>query len=269
MAVITISQGSYSGSRMLAETVADRMGYRCVHREEVLQKATLWGVSEEDLRTALERAPSFFGQSQHTKYRYLSFIQAALSDLVHHGKAVYSGLAGHLLLGKGPHVLRTRLVAPMEFRVAMVEEKRQLSRKDAIDYIERMDEERSKWTSFLYGVDWTDASLYDLVINLEQMTLVEASDVVCSLAATNCFKTTSEILAHLDNLALASCAKAHLAMHDDTMNLEFEITAQSGKVTLKGAIEGPVQAKKIRGVLERIPGVREVSLKELELVSMM
>src|SRR5512140_1789011 len=107
MAVITIAQGSYSGGRMLAEAVADRLGYRCVHRDEVLRKAALWGVSEEELRTALEKPPSFFGQSQHTKYRYLAFIQAALSEVVRSGSAVYSGLAGHLLLGKGSHVLRT------------------------------------------------------------------------------------------------------------------------------------------------------------------
>ncbi len=267
--MITISQGSYSGGRMLAETVADRLGYRCVPREEVLKKAALWGVSEEDLHIALAKPPSFFGQSQHTKYRYLTFIQAALSEMVRNGNAVYSGLAGHLLLGKGPHVLRTRLTAPMEFRIAMVEEKRQLSRKDAVAYIEQVDEDRSKWTRFLYGVDWTDASLYDLIIYLEQMTLVEASDVIYMLAGTDRFKTTAETRMELENLALASCAKAHLAMNHDTMGLEFEITAQSGMVSVKGAIDGPVQAKKVREIVARVPGVRDVSSKDLELVSRM
>ena len=269
MAVITISQGSYSGGRMLAEAVADRLGYRCVHREEVLRRAALWGVSEDDLRTALEKPPTFFGQSQRTKYRYLAFIQAALSELVRNGNAVYSGLAGHLLLGKGSHLLRSRILAPMIFRIAMVQEKRQLSHKEAEDYIARVDEDRRKWTRFLYSVDWADASLYDIVLDLEQMTLVEASDVLCLLAASDAFKSTPETRAALENLALASCAKAHLAMHHDTWDREFDIVADNGTLSVRGTIDGPVQANKIRGIVESVPGVHKVSLKELSLVSRM
>jgi cytidylate kinase len=269
MAVITISQGTHSGGRMLAQSVAERLGYRCIHREQVLGKAALWGVSAEDLRAALEKPPSFFGQSQHTKYRYLAFIQAALADEVREGNAIYTGLAGHLLLGKGPHVLRTRIIAPMSFRIAMVEAQRGCSRSDAIAYIQLMDQQRSKWTRFLHGVDWTDESLYDLVLNLEQMTLLEASDVLCLLAATGNFTTTPETQADLNNLALASGAKAALAADHDTSNLEFEITADSGTVVIKGAIDGPVQARKVRGIVETLPGVRGVSVKELALVHRM
>ena len=267
MAIITISQGSYSGGRMLAEAVSRRLGYRCVHRDQVISKAAQWGVSQEGLRTAIEKPPSFFGQSQHTKYLYLAFIQAALTEEVRGGNAIYTGLAGHLLLGKGQHVLRTRIIAPMEFRVSMVGYSRQYSRKEAIAYIERKDDERRKWTRFLYGVDWADASLYDLVLNLEQMTLVEACDVVCRLAESGRFQTTPETQADLDNLALASRVKATLAMNPDTYELQFEIAAQAGSVVIKGAIDTHGQVRKIRGLVERISGVREVTLKELSLVT--
>jgi cytidylate kinase len=269
MAIITISQGSYSGGRMLAEAVSQRLGYRCVGRDQVISKATQWGVSQEDLRTALEKPPRFFGQSQHTKYLYLAFIQAALTEEVRSGNAVYTGLAGHLLLGKGQHVLRTRIIAPMVFRIAMVEYRRQCSRKEAIAYIKRMDEDRLNWTRFLYGVDWTDASLYDLVLNLEQMTLIEACDVTCLLAESGCFGTTPETQAELANLALASCAKANLAMNPDTRNLEFEIVAESGSISIKGAIDGPGQARRVRSIVENISGVRRVSMEELSLVTRM
>lgn len=269
MAVITISQGSYSGGRMLAESVADRLKYRCIHREDVLAKAAQWGVSEDDLRTALEKPPSFFGQSQHTKYRYLAFVQAALAEQVRHGNAIYTGLAGHMLLGKGHHVLRARIIAPMEFRLAMVEYRKGWSRKDAMTYIERVDEDRRKWTRFLYGAEWSDPSLYDLVINLERMTLVEASDALCTLANSGCFQTTPEVLADLADLAVASVAKAHLATDPDTCALEFTVTAQRGVVSVKGKIDGPIQARKVREIVEGIHGVLAVSVKELALVSRM
>jgi cytidylate kinase len=267
MSVITISQGSFSGGRMLAEAVSRRLGYRCIDREQVVAKAAQWGVSQEDLHTAMEKPPSFFGQSQHTKYRYLAFIQAALTEEVRKGNAIYHGLAAHLLLGKGQHVLRTRIIAPMAFRVAMVEFRRGYSRKEAIAYVERMDNERRKWTRYLYGVDWTDTSLYDVVLNLEQMTLVDACDVICALAGSASFQTTPETQADVDNLALASSVKANLAMNPDSCDLQFEIAAEAGSVSIKGDVDSPDQVKKIRTFVKNIPGVREVSLNELSLVT--
>lgn len=267
MAIITISQGTFSGGRMLAKAVSRRLGYRCIDRDQLIDKAAQWGISQEDLRTAIEKPPTFFGQSQHTKYLYLAFIQAALTEEVRSGNVVYDGLAGHLLLGKGPHVLRTRIIAPMDFRVSMVQYRRDCSRKEAIEYIERMDEDRRKWTRFLYGADWTDASLYDLVLNLEQMTLIEACDVICELAKSSCFQTTAETQRDLDNLALASCVKANLAMNPDTCDLQLEITAQGGSISIKGEIDAPAQAKKIRSFVANIPGARSVSLEELSLVT--
>lgn len=267
MAVITISQGTFSGGRMLAQAVSQRLGYHCLDRNDLVAKATHWGVSQDELRAAIEKPPSFFGQSQHTKYRYLAFIQAALTDELRRGNVVYDGLAGHLLLGKGQHVLRTRIVAPMSFRVAMVEFRRQCSRKEAIAYIESMDEDRRKWTRFLYGVDWSDSSLYDVVLNLEQMTLVEACDVICTLANSACFQPTTETQADLENLALASAIKAKLAINHDTSGLQFEVKAEGGAISLKGAIDTPAHARQIRELVEEFPGVRKLTLEEVALVT--
>ena len=224
-------------------------------------------MSQDDLRTAIEKPPSFLGQSQHTKYIYLAFIQAALTEDVRQGDAIYHGLAGHLLLGKGLRVLRTRIIAPMEFRIAKVQERMKVSRKEAIAYIETIDEDRRKWTRFLYGVDWADASLYDVVLNLEQVTLEEACVAICTLAQSESFQPTAETQAAIDDLALASCVKANLAMNQATCDLQFEVAAHRGSVSLKGDIDTPGQAKKIRGLVEAIPGVRTVSLEELALAN--
>lgn len=267
MAVITISQGSFSGGRMLAEAVSRRLGYRCIDRQQLVNRAAEWGVSEEQLHTTMEKPPSFFGQSAHTKYRYLAFIQAALTEEVRKGNAIYHGLAAHLLLGKGQHVLRTRVIAPMAFRLAMVELKLGYSRKDAIAYIERKDSDRNKWTKFLYAVDWTDCSLYDLVINLEQMTLVDASDLLCAMVHTPSFETTPEALAALNDLAVSSAVKAHLAMDPEMASMEFEVTARRGTVSIKGEVDSPIQSKNIRALVAGLPDVQKVSVNELAVVT--
>jgi cytidylate kinase len=250
---------------MLAEALATRLGYRCVDRDQIIRKAAAWGVSQDDLRRAIEKPPSFWGQSQHTKYTYLAFIQAALTEEVRTGKAIYHGLAGHLLLGKGPHILRTRITAPMDFRIGKVQERLNCNRKEAIAYIETMDEGRRKWTQFLYGVDWADASLYDIVLNLEQMNLEEACDVVCCASRQGCFASTPETQRALDDLAKASHVKASLAMNSTTSDLQLEVVAQGGSLSIKGDIVSPGQVKEIGKIVWAVPGVTQVHLDQLAL----
>ena len=252
---------------MLAEALAKRLGYRSIDRDQVIQKAAAWGVSQDHLRAAIEKPPSFLGQSQHTKYVYLAFIQAALTEEVRAGDAIYHGLAGHLLLDTGPHVLRTRIIAPMEFRIAKVQERLNFNRKEAVTYIEKMDEDRRKWTQFLYGVDWRDASLYDIVLNLEQMNLEQACDVLAAVARLKCFASTPETRRALNDLAKASRVKANLAMDPATSDLQFEVVAHDGSVSVKGDIVSPRQIKEIGRIARVAPGVTEVHLDELELAT--
>lgn len=267
MPIITISRGTFSGGKALAEAVAQKLGYRCIDREHIVQKAAAWGVSQDDLRTALEKPPSFLGQSPQTKYIYLALIQAALTEEVRNGKAIYHGLGGNLLLGKGPHVLRVRVIAPMEFRIDKVQNRLKCNRKEAIAYIEKMDQDRRKWTKFLYDLDWSDPSLYDVVINLEQINLQEACDVVCSISQLKCFEFTPESERAMDDLAMASRVKANLAMDSSTSDFQFEVVAEVGSVSVKGEIVGPAQAKKISEMVRAVQGVVKVDLQKLEMVT--
>ena len=265
--IITISRGSFSGGKLLAEALAKQLGYRSVDRDQVIQKAAAWGVSQDDLRTAIEKPPAFWGQSQHTKYIYLAFIQAALAEEVKGGSVIYHGLAGHLLLGRGPHVLRTRIIAPMEFRIEKVQDRLPYSRREAIAFIEKMDEERRKWTQFLYGLDWEDASLYDLVLNLEQMSLEEACEVISAASRLKCFASTAETQRKLRHLAKASRVKARLAMDPKTSDLQFEVAAHDGSVSIKGDIVNPHQIKEISRIARTVPDVDHVNVEELELAT--
>ena len=116
-------------------------------------------------------------------------------------------------------------------------------------------------------MDWADASLYDIVLNLEQMNLEEACDVICSAARLKYFEATPESQRTMDDLATASRVKANLAMNPLTSNVQFEVVAQGGSVSIKGDIVGPDQAKKIGSIVMAVPGVTKVHLDQLELVT--
>jgi len=267
MSVITISRGSFSGGKMLAERVAEKLGYRCVDRDVVVERAAASAarVTQKELRDALTKPPGLLERFKHKRYLYLVLIQAALAEEVKDGKAIYHGLAGHLLLKPGPHLLRTRIIAPLEMRVRMLQDRLKYGREEALAYIERMDEDRRSWTHYLYGVDWSDASLYDLVINLEQLSIEQATNLVCSVTMERCFEFSPECQEVMDNLVLASRVRAELALAPATSELEVEVVAKRGRVTISGMLAHIAQVEDVRRVAARVAGVADLDLDEMAL----
>ena len=265
MSVITISRGSFSGGKMLAECLSQVLGYRCVDREVIVERAAAHGVSQEELRDALQKPPTFLERIQHKKYLYLVLIQAALIEEVRTGKAVYHGNAGHLLLKGGPHILRVRIIAPMELRLKMAQDRLKLSRAEALEYIARIDQDRRKWTQYLYGVDWGDACNYDIVLNLESMDISGACQAIATLARQRCFEFTPACQAAMDDLALASRVRTELALNDATSHLEVEVVAKEHAVRIIGSVSNLREVDEVRHVATAVSGVETVNLDELAL----
>ena len=52
-----------------------------------------------------------------------------------------------------------------------------------------------------------------------------------------------------------------------TANLQFEVVAEGGSVSVKGDIVSPGQAKRIGEIVRGMPGVAAVELSQLELAT--
>ncbi len=264
MSVVTISRGSFSGGKKLAECLAQRLGYRCIDRDVIVEKAAAAGVSQQELHEALQKPPTFLERFTHKKYLYLTLIQAALADEVRTGRVVYHGNAGHLLLTAGPPVLRVRLIAPLRLRVAMARERLRLTEQEAVDYIRRRDDERRRWTQYLYGADWGDPSLYDVVVNIEYITVPEACRALAALVrARASYEFGPEYRAILEDLATASRVRAKLALTPETSHLEFSVLSRNGVVHLRGKVPNLDLLPRIEQIAVSVPGVQKVNLTEV------
>jgi len=60
MSIITISRGSFSKGRDVAQQVAKRLGFEAVSREVVIEASAEFNVSEIKLAHAIHDAPSVF-----------------------------------------------------------------------------------------------------------------------------------------------------------------------------------------------------------------
>ena len=258
MAIITISRGTFSGGKAVAELLAQRLRYPCVSREIILDAAKQYGISEQKLTAAVSEPPSFWQQVPEKRVAYLSFVTAALLERAKEGSLVYHGHAGHLLLSGISHTIRARVIADTEFRIKAAMEQRDLTREEAIVAIENVDKERVKWTRFLYGVEWQDPSLYDVVLNLEHITVLSAVETLARMAELADFQPSAASQKAFDNLLLSSRVWAILATNEKTKAGNVTVTADDGKVTITGGAASQKVIHAITDVAKTITGVKEV-----------
>jgi len=258
MAIIMISRGTFSGGKAVAEALAARLTYPCVSNEVVFEAAEEFGVPEEKLNAALQEPPKTWRQRPGKRLAHMNFVRAALLKRAQQGNLVYYGYAGHLLLHDVSHVIRIRIIADMKYRIQAAMEKEGLNRQQALDMIRQLDHKAIRWTHALYGVEWNDPSLYDLVINLDALSIQSAVHLIYHLTGLPDFKPTPQSQQAFDNQLLSSLVWAELTRDKMTRSANVQVTADNGVVT----ISGKAGSHKIVGMLpfvaEKVPGVREV-----------
>jgi cytidylate kinase len=264
MAVITVSRGSASGGLLLAEGLAERLGYDIVSREDVVHEAARFGVAEGVIQEALLQPPRLWQRFRDQRRRYLAFVQAALCERAAKDRIIYHGNAGQFLLRGVSHVLCVRLIAPMPLRLKMLMARSGMNEDEAARHIEEMDKSRQKWTRFLYGVDWLDPTFYDLTINLKTLDVTGAVDAVAATVQRPQFQPTDESREAMKNLVLASQVRAELAENPGTALADIEVDVKGGVAYLKGRLRLASQVDEAVTITGSVAGILSVDREQLD-----
>ena len=266
MPIITISRGSFSKGKEVAEKVAGVLGFECISREILLEASEHFNIPEIKLTSALHDAPSILQRFTYGKERYLAYISVALLEKVHQDNVVYHGLAGHFLLQGVSHVLKVRILAEMEARARFEMEKEHLSRSEAIARLRKDDKERRQWSLKLFGEDTWDSNLYDMVLHVHKLDVDNIVNIICDTAQLEQFQATPQSQRVLSNLLLAARVKARL-IHDYPM---VRTGASDGVVMVDARFnltEEPELEAKIREMALEVPGVKEVRMHTLPITA--
>ncbi len=263
MAIITISRGSYSRGKEVAEALAQRLGYSCVSRDILLETCEEFSIPEIKLVKALHDAPSVLERFSHGKERYMSYFRAAFLNHMAKDNVVYHGLAGHFFLQDISHVLKARIIANLEDRVREEMKREDCSEEEARYLLKKDDAERQKWSLSLYGRDTLNCSLYDMVLHIDTLTVEDVVDVLADLVEKGRFKATPESVALLET-------QAQLAnIHAKIVNISPQATVDmsSDRVVTLGNLHGALKhdadlrrkdgRKAYRGVWLKRCGVRQ------------
>lgn len=260
MAVITISRGSYSRGKEIAEKVAAKLNYKCISRDLLLEVSQEHNIPELKLVNAIHDAPGILMRLNRKEEKYIAFIKSALLNHLKEDNVVYHGLAGHFFVKDVPHALKVRVLADMEDRVRLEMERKGIDADEARRILEKDDEERRKWSQRLYGIDTADPGLYDLVVHIKQLTVDDTVDMICDCVSKEQFKTTPESQRMIEDLALsAAIEKALIDVGADvTVCVDNQIAFIETQAPIRA--EGRL-IKEIRNVAEAFEDISDVKIK--------
>ena len=208
MPIITISRGSYSKGKAVAEKVAQKLGCECISRDAILEASEEFNIQEIKLIRAIHDAPGILDQLSYEKDKYIAYVKALLLKHFRTDNIVYHGLAGHFFVKDISHVLKVRINADLDDRVRLEMEREGITRAEALQLLNKDDEERIKWSQYLYDTDTWNPNHYDLVIKIQKVSVDDAVDIICHTAELPKFQATSESKRAMEDLVLAAELRA-------------------------------------------------------------
>jgi cytidylate kinase len=258
MSIITISRGSYYRGKEVAEKVARKLGFECISRDTMIEELDQFQITEIKLIRGLHDSPSVFDRFSYGKERYIANAGWALLKHFQKGNIIYHGLAGHIFLQGISHVLKVRIIADLETRVQEEMKRENVSAQEARYILKKDDEERRKWSLYLYGIDTWNPDQYDMVLNIGAITVDDAVNIIKTTIQLPCFQVTPNSQKNIDSLALAAQVQTSLFEYP-TAN----VTAKEGRVVI--TIKAPMDQKQAiithtKNIVKKIPGVKKVDV---------
>ncbi len=200
MRAITISREYGCGGGEVAGRLARRLGWRLVDHEVVVQVAKALGVTEAEVATYDEHTEGLVARllrgmqplaqvapivptgaparQDDGLAEYRAALHMVVESAVREGNAVIVGRGAQVLLGNRRDVLHTRLVAPLDKRIAYVAAREGVDSTRAKARIALKDHDRARYLQVNYQRLPSDSHLYDLIVNTGVLGLDDAVELL-------------------------------------------------------------------------------------------
>jgi cytidylate kinase len=256
MAVIAMTREMATLGKDVASGLAERLGLTVVHHELVKQGiAERAGMRESEVHRFLEGEASLLQRWKIDHKRLSRYTAQEILDLAVKGNVLIRGWGATYLLRSVPHVICVRICAPMSFREEVLMKRlglgdRLLARRE----IEGNDTAHNGTMQKLFGIDWTDPSLYTILLNTARVPVKDCVEHIVRLAESSAFQETPESRAKLTDDLILSRVRATIEQRFAGIDAQV----RSGKVTLTGGSSDErmiVEAIRLVHSIEGVTGV--------------
>jgi cytidylate kinase len=261
MHFITFSRKMGANGSEIARQVAGKLGYNFYDTEAIEKAAREMGFLES-VKEIDKKVPSIFQRLfTHKPTIELDRLTSVIYELAKGGDAVFLGRGSHLLLRAFNCALHVRVTASIEKRVLNLME-RGFHREAALKAIEQTDHERGSFIKFAFGVDWENPGLYDVILNMDKLSVQLAINTVIQMARSEDIKACSiDAMKSIEMMGLTHRAEAALIEAGLTYGPVTSVSIhveEPGKIRLIGMVENQQSKARAEQVLKTVKGVNSI-----------
>ncbi|MBU3914527.1 cytidylate kinase-like family protein [bacterium] len=226
MSIITISRDSFCKGSEIAERLGKELGYKCVAKEILTEASEQFDIPETKLSRALFDSLPLLNCFTYEREKCLSYIQYSLFQHAQKDNIIYHGSAGHIFLKGVPHVLKVKVVSNMKNRISDLMKTEDFSEQKARRFLEKDDKKRRQRDLRQFGIDTSNMTHYDLVIQIDKLTLDDVVNIIAETSKRPCFQKTPSSQEIFDDLLKAAKFQSVLANKFP----KVEVSSRKGRV---------------------------------------
>ena len=260
MPLITVSRGIGCGGMIIARLVAEELGLELFDDERLQKEAVGMKLKARDVIALDKNAPGFFDLMRSNQpYIYLDYLEALIYEVAKKGEGVIIGHGSQMLLRDFGCALHVRVSANEESRVQNLMKQKGVNEETAQRLIRKSDHEQRGFLRFAFQMDWADPSLYDLVINTEQLGIDTAAQLIIEAARSETMKTCSlSAVDAMDRLSLKKRVEASFLEKSLNLKWLYLDIPEKGKVEIRGIVTTQEEKEQVVKAIKAVKGVQEV-----------
>ena len=180
--LLTIGRSFGSGGSEIGKKVADKLGISYYDKELIKLAAIKSGINENLLKDADEKPvnsflysvvthgfPSYTSPVQYsnivTNDKVFSIQSDIIKNIAENESAVFIGRCADYILREYPDLINIFVYANKSNRARRISAVNNITEKEALDSIKKIDKERSSYYNFYTNKAWGECTNYDLCIN--------------------------------------------------------------------------------------------------------
>lgn len=181
---VTLSSEAGAGGGWVARILATELQMNIVGSELIHKVAESAHMSDKVIKSLDEKSISFFDslissffESRHIwPNEYIRHLSMVMHTNAKHGNIIIIGRGGSFILRD--EAFRVRVIAPQETRVQRVMRDRQMSHKEALDYVKKYEADQVAFIKKYFNEDINDPEHYDIMVNTEHVDIESAAESV-------------------------------------------------------------------------------------------
>ena len=202
MAVITISKEFGTDAGQVAAIAAQKLGYEHIGKTLTAEIAKELNLSEAEVETFKQTSQSRIIRlmDRYTctlvqkvvdrehgcldDANYFESTKKLVEKLYDADNVIILGWGGQCILRGKPNTLHVRLIKDSDLKIEKVMQDHDLNRLAANKLIEREEKDSGAYVKHYFDVDWNDARLYDLIIDMGKQSVEQAVEMICKNIST-------------------------------------------------------------------------------------